>query len=111
MLPVTVGRRAREDGDDHLRPERAHDRDGVLEQRILRPFAERLVERLREAEVERAREVLTAAIDAARREQLFGADHAEHFAELVADQVLAAVAARERQIRGLDVAALREDRR
>ena len=63
---------------------------------------------LGESEIERAREVLAAAVDAARGEQLFGADHSERRAELVADQILSAVAAREREIRRLDVPRLGE---
>ena len=46
----------------------------------------------------------------ARGEQLLGADHAEHRPELVADEILSAVAAGERQIRRLDVPRLGEIR-
>ena len=91
-----------------MRPERANHRHHVRQDRILRPVLERLVERLRESEIERAREVLVAAVDAPRGEQLLGANHPEHRAELVADQILPAVAAREREIRRLDVARLGE---
>jgi hypothetical protein len=40
--------------------------------------------------------------------QLLGADDAQRFAQFVADRVLPAVAPREREIGGLDVAAARE---
>ena len=101
MLPVTVARRAGEHRDDDLRPERAHHLHDVAEQRILRPVLEGLGGGLREAEVVRAREELMRPVDAPRGEQLFRANHAERLAELVADEVLSAVAAREREIRGL----------
>ena len=68
---------------------------------------QRLVERLREAEIVRASEILSAAIDSAGGEQLFSSDHSELLAELVADEILSAVAARQRQIRRLDMAGLR----
>src|SRR5581483_7576476 len=64
----------------------------------------------REAEVVGACEVLMAAVDAPRGEELLGTDHAELGTELVADEILSAVAAGEREIRGLDVAALGEPR-
>ena len=51
------------------------------------------------AEVVRAREILPAPVQAPGGEQLLGAGHAQLLAELGADQVLAAVAAREREIR------------
>src|SRR4051812_47797865 len=101
MLAVAISRRAGKHRDDHLRPERADNRDSILEQRILWPLRERLVERLGETEVEGAREVLATAVDTTSCKQLFGSDHAQDFAELVADEVLAAVAAGERQIRRL----------
>ncbi len=53
---------------------------------------ERLLGRLRVAEVDRAGEELLAAVDAPRREQLMRADDAERFPLLGADEVLAAVA-------------------
>ena len=108
MMPVSVARRPAEHRDDDLRPEGAHHRHDVAQDRVLRPVRVRLLGRLREAEVVRAREELPPAVDAPRREQLLGADHAEQRPELVADQVLSAVAARERQIRRLDVPPARE---
>jgi len=69
---------------------------------------ERLRRTLREAEVVCAREVLLRAVDAPRREQLFRADHAECFAQLIADEILPAIAAREGEIRDIRVAPLPE---
>jgi hypothetical protein len=48
-----------------------------------------------ESEVVRTREVLMRTIEPAGGEQLLRADDAECFAELVADEILPAVAARE----------------
>ena len=53
---------------------------------------------LRVPEVLRAREILPPSIQAPGGEQLLGAGHTQLLAELGAEQVLAAVAAREREI-------------
>ena len=74
------------------------------------PVLVRLLRGLRKTEIESAREILVAAVETARREQLLGADGAKRLAELVADQILTAVAAREREIRRLHAAPPREER-
>src|SRR4029078_678357 len=51
----------------------------------------------------RTSEILMRTVDAPRRKKLFGSDHAERFAELVPDEMLPPVAARQREIRGLGV--------
>ena len=61
-------------------------------------FAGGLVHRLGEAEVVGAGEELVAAVERARLQQLLGADHAERVEQLGADDVLAALAAVERQV-------------
>ncbi len=71
---------------------------------------ERLLGALGEAEVVGAREVLRRPVDAPGCEQLLGADDAQRFAELVADEILPAVPAREREIRDVGVMALPEPR-
>ena len=71
--------------------------------------SQRLVERSREAEVEGPREVLPAAVEPPRRAELLRADEAEADAEVVADEVLAALAAREREVRGLAAHALSDE--
>jgi hypothetical protein len=65
---------------------------------------------LGKAEVEGAGEVLPAAVDAPRGEELLGADHAQPLAELVADQVLPAVAAGEGEVGRFDALAAGEIR-
>ena len=65
---------------------------------------------LRKAEVVGPGEELSPAIDAPGGEELLRADHAQECAELVADEVLAAVAAGEREVARLDVLAAREPR-
>ena len=64
-MTVSVCRRSRKHGDDDLRPERADDLHRVAEHRVVRPVLERLLGRLREAEVELAPEELAAAVNPA----------------------------------------------
>ena len=101
MVPVPVGRRPREYGDDDLRPEPPDHLDHVLENRVARPEAEGLIDRLRKAEIVGPREELARAVELTRGEQLLGTDDAELGAELGTDQILAALTARQRQIRRL----------
>src|SRR5260370_5915695 len=54
------------------------------------------------------REELVGAVDRARGEQLFAANDAELGAELLADEVLAALAAIEREVGGLGAEAARQ---
>jgi hypothetical protein len=63
---------------------------------------------LRVAEVDRAREELAAAVEAAGGEQFLGAQDAEFFVEVLAELVLAAVAAREREVGDAIAAAERQ---
>src|SRR6266550_334693 len=64
----------------------------------------RLVSCLRKTEIVAAGKVLVRSINPSRREQLLRSNYPERFAQLVADQILAAIAAGERQVRGLDPA-------
>ena len=81
---------------DDVWAECAHHLYDVVEQRILRPVISRFVRRLRESEIVRTPEILVRAVQPSRRQQLFGSNDTERFAELVADQILSTVAARER---------------
>ena len=72
------------------------------------PFLERLGGGFRKPEIDGPREELLGAIDAARRQQFLRADDAHRVALLGAEQVLAAFAARQRQIARADVAPLGE---
>jgi hypothetical protein len=108
MVAMAVARRPAEHRHDDLRPEGAHHRHDVAQDRVLHPVRVRLLGRLGEAEIVRAREVLPAAVEPPRREQLLGADHPELRSELVADQVLPTVAARQGEIRRLDVLPARQ---
>src|SRR5258708_19128774 len=109
-MTVAVSRRTGEHRNDYLRPKNAHDGDDVAKQRILRPVPQRLLCGLRETKIERAREELPATIETSRREQLLRADHAEHYAQLVANEILPTVAARQREVSRLDLPASREPR-
>ena len=74
-----------------MRPDQPH---VVAEDLVVPPLLERLLDAEREAEVDRAREVLLGAVEAMDRQQLLGPQHAERLEELRADLVLPAVAAR-----------------
>ena len=78
--------------------------------RRLVPLGAGFADRLGEAEVERAGEELIAAVERPRLQQLLGANHAERVEQLGADDVLAALAAIERQIGHARVIAARQPR-
>jgi hypothetical protein len=101
VLPVTVPRRPAEDRDDDVRPEPADDADHVLKDRVPGPVPPGLVQRLGEAEVVGAGEVLPSAIQAPGRQQLLGAHQAQRLAQLGADEVLSAFTSVEAEIRRL----------
>ena len=109
MLAVAVARRAREERDDDLGPEPALDPEGVFEQDLPRPEAQRLVERSREAEVVGAREILARAVDPPRAQQFLRPDQTERNAEVAADQVLTTFAAGQRQVGHLGAHLPRDD--
>src|ERR1051325_6236833 len=114
VLPVAALARRGEAGDDYVGAEAAYDPDHVGEHLVMAPDAEGLFGRLREAEVDGAREELLRAVDATRREKLLRPNDAEHLSLLRAQEVLPAVAARERQIRRARAAPprqIREQRR
>ena len=71
-------------------------------------FCKRLVGGAGESEIDGAGEELLGAIDLPRGQQFLRADDAELRTLFGADQVLAAFAARQREIRGAHVAAARE---
>src|SRR5437867_4218051 len=75
-------------GDDHVRAELADHPHDVAENLLPVPDAQRLLGALRVAEILRACEVLPAAVQPTRGEQLLGARDAERFAELRSEQVL-----------------------
>ena len=110
MLAVAVARRAREDRHHDLRPEPPDHVQHVGQQRVARPEPKRFLGRLGVAEIERAREELAGAVELASGEELLGADDAELGAELLADEVLAALTPRERQVGGLDAHATGQQR-
>ena len=108
MVTMAVRRGAREHRDDDLRPEAADHVEDVFENRVARPEPKRFVGGLGEAEVVRAGEELARAVELAGGQQLLGADDPQLGTELGADEVLAAFAAREREIRGLCAHAARQ---
>ncbi len=101
MLPVPVGGRSGEDGDNDLGPEPPDHVHDVLEQRVPRPETERFLGGFGEPEVVGAAEVLPGAVQVARGEQLLGTDDAETRPELGPDEVLSAFATAEGEVRRL----------
>ena len=100
MLAVAVPRRPAEDGHDDLGTKPPDHSDYILEDGVTRPMLPGLVNGLGEAEIVGAGEVLASAIEPARRQQLLGPDQAQRLAQLGADQVLAALAPVQREVRG-----------
>ena len=107
-MAMAIAWRSRESCDDDVRSKRAHHCHHVIEHRVLRPVLSRLVRSFRESEIVLAPEILVRAIDPARGKQLLGPNHTQRFSELVADQILAAIAACQRHIRRLDTAPARQ---
>ena len=84
--------------DDRVRPELADDAHNIRQHLLPVPDSQRLAVILGITEIHRAAEKLPAAVEPAGGEQLLSAGHAQFIAELGAEHVLAAVAAREREI-------------
>ena len=97
-MAVSVPGLRREARHDHIRTEGANYTDDVSQDCLPIPDTQRFLVILRKPEVFRAREVLPSPIQTPRGEQFLGASYAQLLAELGTEQVLAAVAARERQI-------------
>ena len=110
MLAMAIARRPRKDRDDHMGAELAHHVDHVAQHLFNGPEFQRLVNALRVAEVEGAREVLVAAVEGARGEEFARADDAESFVQPRPDQVLSPFTAAERQVGGFDAHTARERR-
>ena len=105
MSAAALMRKARH---DHVRPKASNDTHHIAKQAFTTPTRERLVGRLRIAEVDGTREELLAAVDAARRQQLLGANDAHQRPLFGADQVLPSLAASRRKIGRSNVSPARE---
>ena len=108
MLAVPIPRRARKPQDDHVRPEAADHPHHVAQNLIVTPLLEGFLRRLGEAEIDRAREKLLRPVDSSRGQQLLGADHSQRVPLLGANQILAALAPRQRKISGAHVSPPRQ---
>ena len=108
MLTVAIGQRVGKDGDEDVWPKGSDDRNDVGDERIARPTLERQLTVLRNAEVERASEERDAAVDATRRERLLRANRAQRDPAFIADEVVAGLSSRQREVARLDHAAARE---
>src|SRR6185369_8524215 len=104
-----AGRREARDDDVGLKS--ADGPDDVREDAVVAPDGERFVRTFGETEVEGAGEHLLRAVNAPRREQLLRADHAEELALFIADEILPAVAARQREVAGAVEAIVRPVRK
>src|SRR5262249_38055753 len=110
MLPVPIARRAAESENDHVWSVAPHDPNHIGKDAAVSPVLHRFFGGAREAEVDGAREELLRAIDLPGVQQLLRADDAHLRALLTADQILPALAARERKIRSAHVPPAREVR-
>src|SRR5688500_9713742 len=108
MVTVTVARRTGEAEFNDIRLETANGPDNIAEHLLTVPLAERFFSGMGKAEVDRPGETLLRSIEAARGPQPGCANHAEVGSLFGADQVLAAIAARERKVSGAKMAAARE---
>ena len=106
MLPV-AGMNPSPTVDHDLRTKRANHADDVFERNVA-PDSHRVFGAFREAEINRAREKMVHAVAVARREQFLGANDSELAALLRPDRVLAALAARDREVRDIGVESARK---
>jgi len=110
VVPVPAGPVGGEARHDDVGAEAADHPHDVGQDALAPPDLERLVGALRVAEVDRPREELLGAVEAPRAQQLVRADDAEQFAGLRPDEVLAAVAAGQREVAGPHLAAVGQPR-
>ena len=108
MLAVSISAVSREQRDDDLRSKRPDDRHDILEQGVARPCGPHGRIILGVTEVVGAREILVRLVPLPFGENFGGAHHPEQHLALSPIHVDAVFAARERQVRRLDMAAERE---
>ena len=100
VLTVSVARCPAPHRDQHVRPKPADRPHQIGKQGLAGPLFERLLRRLRVSEVEGAAEVLSRSVDRSCGQELSGADDPESLPELRSDEILSALATREREVRG-----------
>src|SRR5204862_3878336 len=100
LMMLAAARAAGHERDHDVGADHSNEPDEVARDLVASPFLERLVDAERVAEVDGAGEVLFGAVEAMKRRELLGAQHAERFEELGTDLVLSAVAAGRRRQRG-----------
>ena len=98
MVAVGVAGLGGESGDDHVGAEGADDADDIREHLLVAPFVEGALEVFRVAKVDGAGEELLRAIETAGGEKFLCADNPQLRPELRPQQILSAIAARNRQI-------------
>ena len=98
VMTVAAGGVGGEARDDDVGLKAADDANHVAQDALPPPFCERLLGRFAVAEVDGAREELLAAVEASGCQQFLRANDAQVFRLLGPDQVLAALAARGREV-------------
>src|SRR4051812_33289173 len=82
----------------HIRSEIPDDPHNVSENFVVTPNSHRFVSRFRKPEIDRSCEELSGVVDAPRIEQFLCSNNAEPLTQFRANQILAAVPARDRKI-------------
>src|SRR5690606_34507108 len=99
VMAVAVGGRSRKTRCNDHRAIEADGSDHITEDLALAPHSSCLVAGFRKSVVHRPGEELFAAVKSTRLEKFFRANYAEGLREFIADHILAAVAACEREVR------------
>src|SRR5215211_3146635 len=107
---MAVARSSRKNRQNDLWPECAYHFHHIIQQRILWPVLVRLFSTLGKSKVVSACKILMRTVDATRCKKLLAPDYTECFAELISNQILPAVTAREREVRRLGVSSTLQPR-
>jgi hypothetical protein len=110
VVAVRAARLGRKLRDDDVRPKRSHHAHDVAQHLPMVPDSQRLLVAFGEPEIDRPGEKLLATVQSPSGQQLLRADHSELLVELGAEQVLPAVAPRDRQVGRAKAAAAGEVR-
>src|SRR3954467_4098680 len=105
---MTVARRPREAENDNIGPVFTNYPHNVAENAVVTPFLQSFCGGFGKTKIDRPCKKLLRAVNLPGIQQLLGADDAQLGALLGADQVLAALAARQRKVRCAHMAAAGE---
>src|SRR2546429_690403 len=111
MLSMTVARRSAESQDNYIGAKSPdHPHHIAKNSFVATPFCKRFLGGFAEPEINCTRKILLRAIDSPCRQKFLRADHAQRVALLRTNQILPALATRERKITGSHFASAREIR-